>query len=152
MTKQQVMSLGVDEVVAAKIVQMSKDEFKGFVPRERFNEVNEAKKEAQERLKELAVVATENKRLLEQLETMRGESKNLENWYEEQLAKSRLDKAIYLALSKARAKNIKAVYALLDTNYLNLDDEGNVLGLDEQLVVLTKAYDSRFLFAKQVGM
>lgn len=149
MTKEQVMNLGIDEVVAEKVVAISKEEFKGFVPRERFNEVNEAKKAAQIRLEELTTVVVAKQQLLEQLETMRGESKNLENWYEEELSKCRLDKAIYLALSKVRAKNIRAVYALLDLKKLDLAEDGNITGLDEQLEILLTADDSRFLFARK---
>src|SRR5699024_12596363 len=55
------------------------------------------------------------------------------------------DYEIAAALSKAGAKNDKAVKALLDTEKVNFDDDGKLIGLSEQLEAVKK--DNDFLFA-----
>src|SRR5699024_245093 len=64
---------------------------------------------------------------------------------EEQLQATKKDYEIAAALSKAGAKNDKAVKALLDTETVNFDDNGKLIGLSEQLEAVKK--DNDFLFA-----
>ena len=64
---------------------------------------------------------------------------------EEQLQATKKDYEIAAALSKAGAKNDKAVKALLDTEKVNFDDNGKLIGLSEQLEAVKK--DNDFLFA-----
>ena len=64
---------------------------------------------------------------------------------EEQLQATKKDYEIAAALSKAGAKNDKAVKALLDTEKVNFDDDGKLIGLSEQLEAVKK--DNDFLFA-----
>ena len=64
---------------------------------------------------------------------------------EEQLQATKKDYEIAAALSKAGAKNDKAVKALLDTEKVNFDDNGKLIGLSEQLEAVKKEND--FLFA-----
>ena len=64
---------------------------------------------------------------------------------EEQLQATKKDYEIAAALSKAGAKNDKAVKALLDAEKVNFDDNGKLIGLSEQLEAVKK--DNDFLFA-----
>ena len=64
---------------------------------------------------------------------------------EEQLQATKKDYEIAAALSKAGAKNDKAVKALLDTEKVNFDDNGKLIGLSEQLEAVKN--DNDFLFA-----
>ena len=66
---------------------------------------------------------------------------------EEQLQATKKDYEIAAALSKAGAKNDKAVKALLDTEKVNFDDNGKLIGLSEQLEAVKK--DNDFLFADE---
>lgn len=66
---------------------------------------------------------------------------------EEQLQATKKDYEIAAALSKAGAKNDKAVKALLDTEKVNFDDDGKLIGLSEQLEAVKK--DNDFLFADE---
>ena len=52
MTKEQLLKLGLDEETAQKVADASSEEFKGYITKERFNEVNEAKKHLEEQVKE----------------------------------------------------------------------------------------------------
>ena len=64
--------------------------------------------------------------------------------HEAELLATRKGYAIDLALTKAGAKNNKAVKALLDETKLTLDDKGELIGMKEQLDALKK--DNGYLF------
>jgi len=83
---------------------------------------------------------------------LQGQLKDLQKQFEdskakaeEQLQATKKDYEIAAALSKAGAKNDKAVKALLDTEKVNFDDDGKLIGLSEQLEAVKK--DNDFLFA-----
>ncbi|WP_288572231.1 phage scaffolding protein [uncultured Weissella sp.] len=65
---------------------------------------------------------------------------------DKQLQATKKDYEISAALSQAGAKNAKAVKALLDTEKVNFDDNGKLIGLSEQLEAVKK--DNDFLFAE----
>ncbi len=62
---------------------------------------------------------------------------------EKQIAKIKLENALEIALVSSKAKNTKAVKALLDVDKIKLDGD-KLLGLDDQLTNLKK--DSAYLF------
>jgi predicted nucleic acid-binding Zn-ribbon protein len=62
----------------------------------------------------------------------------------EQITKLKFDHALESALSDAKAKNPKAVKALLNTEGLKLNEDGSILGLKEQLETITKENDYLF--------
>lgn len=64
---------------------------------------------------------------------------------EKQLQATKKDYEISAAIDKAGAKNAKAVKALLDTEKVNFDDNGKLIGLSEQLEAVKG--DNDFLFA-----
>jgi predicted phage tail protein len=61
-----------------------------------------------------------------------------------QLAQVKFDHALESALNGAKAKNVKAVQALLSRDNLKLTDDGKILGLDEQLTKIKT--DNDYLF------
>lgn len=63
--------------------------------------------------------------------------------YDTDIKQARFDYAIDLALRDARAKNPKAVKALLDLNKISLDGE-KLIGLSEQLEEIRKTDDYQF--------
>ena len=65
--------------------------------------------------------------------------------YNAKLSKIKLDNAIDNALGNAKAKNSRAVRALLDMEKIKFENE-TLSGLDEQLKALKEAEDSKFLF------
>ncbi len=56
------------------------------------------------------------------------------------------DNAVNMALAKANAKTEKAVKALIDTDIIEIDEKGQVRGLEEQLERLTQSKDTSYLF------
>ena len=69
--------------------------------------------------------------------------------YEADLAANKKNFAIDLALTKAGARNNTAVRALLDMGKISLDNNGAVLGINEQIDALKK--DNDYLFGVQQG-
>jgi hypothetical protein len=61
-----------------------------------------------------------------------------------QLEAVKFDHALESALTGAKAKNVKAVRALLKSDALKLTEDGKILGLDEQLTEIKK--DADYLF------
>lgn len=64
-----------------------------------------------------------------------------------QLAKVKFDHALESSLTGAKAKNVKAVQALLNTETLKLKDDGTIEGLDDQLKEIKSKND--YLFADE---
>lgn len=69
--------------------------------------------------------------------------------HESELNQLKIDFAVEKALTGAKAKNIKAVKALLELGEAKLDKDGNVKGLDEQIEKLRSGDDTKFLFEAQ---
>lgn len=152
MKKEELVKLGLDEETAEKIANASAEELKGFVPKSRFDEVNNAKKTAEDTVKERDQQIESLKSagnvddLKQQITTLQNENKAKDEAHAAELLKVRIDFDVEAALTEAKAKNHKAVKALLDLEKAELGDDGKVKGLREQIAALTKAEDSKFMF------
>lgn len=152
MKKEELVKLGLDEETAEKVANASAEELKGFVPKSRFDEVNNAKKTAENTVKERDQQIESLKSagnvddLKQQITTLQNENKAKDEAHAAELLKVRIDSDVEAALIEAKAKNHKAVKALLDLEKAELGDDGKVKGLREQIAALTKAEDSKFMF------
>ena len=152
MKKEELVKLGLDEETAEKVANASAEELKGFVPKSRFDEVNNAKKTAEDTVKERDQQIESLKSagnvddLKQQITTLQNENKAKDEAHAAELLKVRIDSDVEAALTEAKAKNHKAVKALLDLEKAELGDDGKVKGLREQIAALTKAEDSKFMF------
>ena len=152
MKKEELVKLGLTEEDADKVAKASEEELKGFVPKSRFDEVNEAKKHAEESVKErdkqiegLKSSAGDAEKLKQQIEQLQQDNKAKDSLHASEIKKLKLDNAVDSALTAARAKNVKAVRALLNLDKAELSDDGTVKGLDEQIKALQTAEDSKFM-------
>lgn len=143
MTKDELKALGISEEVADKIVE---DYGKNYVSKSQFNAKNEelkaakAEKEAMTKdLDNLRKTNKDNEGLTAQLEEMKKSMKDREAQYKADMDAYRMNAAIDLALTTAKAKNTKAVKSLLDASKLKLNEDGTVIGLDEQVEGLKKS-------------
>lgn len=100
-------------------------------------------------LETLKVSAGDNADLKKQIEDLQTENATAKANYESELNQLKIDFAVEKALTGAKAKNIKAVKALLELNDAKLDKDGNVKGLAEQIEKLTSGDDTKFLFEAQ---
>lgn len=124
-----------------------------YVPKEKFdsinNEKNEYKKQVGERdeqLKNLSSQVKDNQELKDEISRLQEENQIATQELQNKLDQQAFDFALDKALTGAKAKNAKAVKALLDTDKLKLDGE-KILGLDEQLEAV-KESDS-YLFEQE---
>lgn len=157
MKKEDFLKLGFTEEQAEKAAQASAEELKGFIPKSRFDEVNDAKKQLEtdikiletdikirdKQLEDLKKVDAEG--LKAEIEKLQGENKTNKQKYEAELKQIQINNAVEKALMGAKAKNIKAVKALLDLEKVELDGD-SIKGLEKQLKQLQEGEDSKFLF------
>lgn len=97
-------------------------------------------------LETLKASAGDNETLKQQIADLQTENTKVKESHESEMKQLKVDFAVEKALTGAKAKNIKAVKALLDLTDAKLDKEGNVKGLQEQIEKLTTADDTKFLF------
>ena len=121
-----------------------------FIPKSRFDQVNQAKKELEVQLKDrdtqLADLSKNNKDnevLLNQIKDLQALNKQTTTDYENKINQMQFDYALDGALTNAKSKNNKAIKALLDMNSIKYQ-EGKLEGLQEQIEVLQK--DASYLF------
>ncbi len=142
MKKEDFTALGIDESAAEKCAAASAEELKGFIPKARFDEVNNEKKALEKTLSERDEQLETIKKSTGDVDAMKKEIADLQAKNEAhaaEMAKLRLDNAVDTALTSAGAKNIKAVRALLDTSGLKLGEDGKLDGLTAQLEALKKS-------------
>lgn len=140
-----------DEVDAKVSAEIGKN----FVTKADFNQVNTAKKKAEDdvktrdqQLETLKKSTGDTAALQEQITTLQTQNAEAKKTYEAELARVRLDGAVEAALTAAGAKNNTAVKALL-ADFLKdakLDDSGAVKGLTTEIETLSKAEATSFLF------
>jgi len=154
MKKEDLIKLGLDEATAIKVAEASTEELKGFIPKSRFDEVNDAKKQLEkdvatrdEQLETLKKSTGDVEALKAQIATLQTQNAKDKADYEAQVKKMQVDNAVEKALVAAKAKNTIAVKALL-AGFLEkaeLDGE-NIKGLDDEIKKLVESEDTKFLF------
>lgn len=158
MTRKQLEDLGLTKEQADSIMKINGDDIenaKGTAATEIKNlqtEVEGLKTQVGDRDKQLETLkasAGDNADLKKQIEDLQTENATAKANYESELNQLKIDFAVEKALTGAKAKNIKAVKALLELNDAKLDKDGNVKGLAEQIEKLTSGDDTKFLFEAQ---
>ena len=151
MNKEQLKALGLNDSQIEAVLNAYKD----FVPRDRLNEANEARKQAEsqlaerdKQLTELKKTAGDNEELKKQIETLQSDNKAAKEKFAADLKALKIDNAVSTALTVAKAKNVKAVKALLDLNKITIEGD-EVKGINEQIKELVKGADTSFLFDAQ---
>lgn len=154
MKKSEIVALGIAEELAEKVLELAKADIDGnYVPKSRFDEVNEAKKNAEAlvkerdgQLEELKKSASDSAELQKQIEDLQTANKEAKKEYEGKITQMRIDSAVEKAIADANGKNVKAIKALLNLDGAKLAEDGSVEGLADQIKSLTEADDSSFLF------
>lgn len=153
MKKEELIALGLEETLAEKVAAASTDELKGFVPKIRFDEVNIAKKNAEAlvlerngQLETLKNSSGDSETLKAEIIALQNANKLKDDAHSAEIKQLRIDSAVTAALNTVKAKNQKAVKALLELTDAEISDDGTIKGLDAQLKKLTEADDSKFLF------
>jgi uncharacterized protein YydD (DUF2326 family) len=125
-----------------------------WIPKSKFDEVNTAKKTAEDTLKErdkqlddLKKSAGDNATLKEQIQKLQDDNKTAKDKYDADMKELRTSTALKLALT-GQVHDPDIVASLLDKTKIELDDNGTVkAGLEDQVKALR---DSKaFLFVEQ---
>ena len=156
--KELLKKAGIEEgKLEGTIADINKELPKYFIPKDKYNEAAEAKKkletdiqERDKQLEELKKAAGSNEELKKQIETLQAENKKAGEEWQAKMAQMQLDFAIDKALTAAKAKNAKAVKALLDMDKVKLDGD-QLLGIDEQLKALQQSDPYLFGESGKVG-
>lgn len=155
MKKEDLVKLGLDDETAKKVADASAEELKGFIPKARFDEINNDKKKLEldvrerdgqlETLKNSTGDVEGMKKTITDLQTA---NKTKDETHAAEIKQLKVESAITAVLSASKAKNAKAVKALLDIDLekVELADDGSIKGLDDQIKKLSVADDSKFLF------
>ena len=158
MTRKQLEDLGLTKEQADSIIKINGDDIenaKSASAAEIKNlqtEVDGLKTQVGDRDKQLETLkasAGDNADLKKQIEDLQTENATAKANHESELNQLKIDFAVEKALTGAKAKNIKAVKALLELDDAKLDKDGNVKGLDEQIEKLRSGDDTKFLFEAQ---
>ena len=150
MNKEKLIEMGLIEELATSVMK----ELDGnYVPKARFNEVNTELKQAKDQVKErdsqletLKKNVGDSEELKKQIEALQNDNKTKDEAHAAEIKQIKIDAAVDKALADAKAKNPKAVKALLDLAKAEISDDGTIKGLDAQIKTLSEAEDSKFLF------
>nr|DAZ12670.1 MAG TPA: minor structural protein [Caudoviricetes sp.] len=158
MTRKQLEDLGISKEQADSIMKINGDDIenaKSASAAEIKNlqtEVTGLKTQVSDRDKQLETLKTaagDNETLTKQIADLQAENTKVKETHESEMNQLKIDFAVEKALTGAKAKNIKAVKALLELEDAKLDKDGNVKGLAEQIEKLTSGDDTKFLFEAQ---
>lgn len=125
-----------------------------YMPKSRFNEVNEAKKtltitlaERENQLEELKAAKGAADSLKERIKELQAENMKAMEKAEAEMKELRLNSAIKIAIAD-KAQDVDLVAGLFDRSKLILGEDGKVTGLEEQLKNLQE--NKAFLFKGEV--
>ncbi|KYG89003.1 hypothetical protein A0U40_13325 [[Bacillus] sp. KCTC 13219] len=150
MKKEDLLAMGLSEEQATAIVE----KYGNMIPKERFDEVNNAKKTLDETVKkhesdleELRKQAKGNEELQATITELQQANETAKTEYEQQLTNERMSAALKLSLN-GKVHDVDLVAGLIDRNTIELDKDGNVTkGLEEQLKTLQES--KSFLFVPE---
>jgi hypothetical protein len=149
MTKEQLLEMGLSEEQADKVLNLHKEVLTGFIPKARFDEVNETKKELEQQiqerddqLKELQKKAKGNEELEKRIQELQEANKATKEQYEAKIKDMTVTAAIQSKLTDAKYPDL--LLTKFDRSKLSIAEDGTVLGVDEQLAVLKEQYKDLF--------
>lgn len=158
MTKEQLVALGIDEKLAEKAAAASAEELKGYVAQADYAAADAAKKQAEKLLKErdtqleqLKAGTGDAEALKTQIAELQAQNAQKEAEHAAELQRMRVDGAIEKALIAAKVINLKMARAVLeiDPEKVELDETGNIKGLDERIEKLKTSKDTKVLFPEE---
>lgn len=109
-------------------------------------------KERDEQLEKLKNSSLNVEDLKKQIESLQAENKKSADKYQKEIKQIQINNAVEKALTGAKSRNNKLVMPLL-TEFLKtaqIDEQGNISGLSDEIKKLTEADDTKFLFESSV--
>lgn len=152
MRKEDFIALGLSEELAIKAAKASEDELKLYVEKSKYDTLEAAKKALEAdietrntQLEELKKSTGDVDSLKAKITELQTSNETTKTEYENKIKQMQIDSAVEKSLMMVKAKNVKAVKALLDLEKAEIEND-TVKGLDDQIKKLTEAEDTKFLF------
>lgn len=149
MKKEQFLKLGFTDEMAQKAMEILREELKGYIPKSRFDQVNEVKKDLEKQLSLLEA-------RIEEADSIMYTHQELENilldfWRTSSALKKEQEEMMrdVLIRTAVRTKLVNAGYAdlligKLDKSKLTVTPDGTLIGIEEQLAEMQKVYEGMF--------
>lgn len=152
MQREFLQNLGLsDEQVQAVLTQHGKstNEIKGKLAQaeEQVTDLQQQISDRDKQLKKLEKAAGDNVELQKEIADLREKNEKQANEWQTKISEQSKNFSISNALRDAGAKNVKAVTALLDMDKVSVDDNGNLIGLSDQVKSLQET--DAYLFAQK---
>ncbi|KOP78650.1 hypothetical protein AMS59_12580 [Lysinibacillus sp. FJAT-14745] len=152
MKKEDLIAMGLSEEQADAVV----GKYGTMIPKERFDEVNKAKKTLEDQvknhetqLKDLQDKAKGNDELQSEISRLQEAQKEAKTQYEQQIKDERLSSALKLALA-GKVHDTDLGSGLIDRKTIELSEDGNITkGLEEQLKTLQDSKSFLFMPEKE---
>lgn len=150
MNKEQLIEQGLSEEQADKVLEMHSETLKGFIPKTRFDEVNETKKDLEKQieerdtqLKNLNNKVKGNEELEETIKELQEINKTTKEEYETRIKNMNIQSAIRSKLTDAKYPDL--IETKFDLEKVTVADDGTVSGIDEQLSTIKEQYKDLFV-------
>ena len=154
MNKKELMNIGITDEQADSVLDMLKD---AYVPLYRFNEINEKMKSYKSQLEDktteveaLNKKVGDTEKLKLEIQKLNEENAKASGEHMAELARMKKSNAIDGVLRDSKAKNVKAVKALLDLDKITFEND-KLEGLDDQIKALQESDTSKFMFETDPG-
>jgi thioredoxin-related protein len=149
MKKEQFTKLGFTEDMAEKAVDILREELKGYIPKSRFDQVNEVKKELERKLATLEVQRKEqnaSKLSHQELEKIIRDilSTNAAIKAEQEAKMKDLLKELAIRHTLGKFQYTDLLIGMFDKSRLSVADDGTVTGIKEQLEEIKTSYEGLF--------
>ncbi|WFR57284.1 phage scaffolding protein [Anaerocolumna sp. AGMB13025] len=149
MKKEQFIKLGFTEEMAEKAVDILKEELKGYIPKSRFDQVNDVKKELERKLATLEVQRKEqnaSKLTHQELEKIIRDilSTNAAIKAEQEAKMKDLLKELAIRHTLGKFQYTDLLIGMFDKSRLSVAEDGTVTGIKEQLEEIKTSYEGLF--------
>lgn len=141
--------MGLTEEQADKVLEAYTESLKGFIPKSRFDEVNDAKKDLEQQLKDrdkqlkdLSDKVKDNEDLSKQIKDLQAANKATKEQYEAKLKDLKIDAAIREKLTDTKYPDL--LITKFDRKKITITEDGTVLGVDDQLTAIKEQYKDLF--------
>ena len=148
--EKELLDLGIEEKVIDEIIKIKNKELKGYVKKDRYDdianqtqELNKQLKERDAQLETLKNNSGDNEELKKRIVELQNTNIETENKFNKKLQDYRLNSEIENIGIKNGVKNTKVLKSLLDLTKVVITDE-QVVGLDEQIQKLKETEDYLF--------
>ena len=149
MKKEDLIAKGLTEDQAEMVVKAYEEAIKGFIPKSRFDELNEAKKsletqisERDKQLETLKGQVGDNKELQDKITQLEAENKTNKEKYEADILKMEKTSAVKDAL--AGSLHPELLIGQFDLEKITKNADGSFSGINEQLEAQRKAFPDMF--------